>query len=144
MQRREFIGNSCRACLLGAAGFLVPQWMGCSPATFPVYKTPVTSRGLEVPISLFDKSPLQFVRAHGSYFDIAVNRLADGTFQALLLQCTHQENQLTPTGDGYTCSLHGSRFDKNGEVLKGPAEHPLDRYKTRVENNLLIIQTTNT
>jgi Rieske Fe-S protein len=59
------------------------------------------------------------------------------------LQCTHQENQLTTTGDGYYCSLHGSQFDKNGRVIKGPAEKPLERYKVFVEKENVIIQILN-
>jgi Rieske Fe-S protein len=127
-------------CLLGAAGILLPQMIGCSPAAYSIYKTSVVDKRLQVPLSLFDKSPLQFVRPGGWYYDIAVNKRPDNTYQALLLQCTHQENQLTPTGDGYSCSLHGSQFDKTGKVVKGPAEKPLEEYKTFIENNNIIIQ----
>ena len=36
--------------------------------------------------------------------------------------------------------MHGSEFDANGNVKKGPAEKPLERYYTTIENNNLIIQ----
>jgi len=121
---------------------LVTGWTGCSPAAYSVYKTPVTAGCLQVPQTVFDKGPLQFVRPLGWYYDIAVSKQPDGSYLALLLQCTHQENQLNVSGDGYTCSLHGSRFDKNGGVLHGPAEQPLQRYKTTVESNNLIIHLT--
>jgi Rieske Fe-S protein len=121
---------------------LATGWTGCSPATYNVYKTPVTEGRLQVPQTVFDKGPLQFVRPSGWYYDIAVSRQPDGSYLAMLLQCTHQENQLNVSGDGYSCSLHGSRFDKNGQVLHGPAEVPLQRYKTSVENNNLVIHLT--
>ena len=65
---------------------------------------------------------------------------ADNSFEALLLQCTHQANQLTPNGNGYTCSLHGSQFDKNGNVTKGPAERTLKHYPVSVGQDKLSIQ----
>ena len=119
---------------------LMPGWMGCSPAKYSVYKTAVTAGQVAVPVTVFATSPLQFVRPAGWYYDIAVSKQPDGSYMALLLQCTHQENQLNVSGDGYSCSLHGSRFDKNGRVLHGPAEQPLQRYKTSVDNNNVIIQ----
>ena len=142
MQRRNFLTKSCKACLLGAAGYIVPQLTGCAPS-MPVYKTAVNNNNINVPLTLFDKSTVQLIRPQGWYYDIAVRRKEDNTYSALLLQCTHQENQLTPTGNGYYCSLHGSTFDKDGNVKKGPAEQHLQEYTTTVGNNSLIIHIKN-
>ena len=138
MQRRNFISSSCKICLLGTAGFSLTQLIGCATA-FPIYKTSITNGSLNVPLNLFDKSPLQIVRPAGWYYDVAVQKNTDNSYSALLLQCTHQENQLTPTGTGYHCSLHGSDFDKQGNVRKGPAEQPLHHFETSVENNSISI-----
>ncbi|HRI21636.1 MAG TPA: Rieske (2Fe-2S) protein, partial [Panacibacter sp.] len=100
---------------------------------------------ITMPLTLFDQSAIQFVRPKGWYYDIAVQKKADNTYSALLLQCTHQENQLTPLGNnGYTCSLHGSQFDMNGNVRKGPAEKHLEQYSTTIQNNNLIIDILKT
>ena len=139
MERRNFLKTSCNFCLLGAAGMLLPNLVGCGPAKYAVYKAPVNNNTIEVPISLFAQSPIQFVRPGNSYYDIAVQKKDDGSYAAILLQCTHQENQLTPTANGYQCSLHGSVFDKDGIVRKGPAEHSLEKYKTTVQQDKLII-----
>jgi Rieske Fe-S protein len=139
MERRDFLRTSCNICLLGAAGIVLPQLTGCAPG-YSVYKTEVVNKRLQVPLSIFGKGPLQLVRPKGWYYDIAVTKKEDNTYQALLLQCTHQDNQLTANGNGYTCSLHGSRFDKNGNVIKGPAELALKQYKTFISNNDLIIE----
>ena len=138
MERRKFISSSCKICLLGTAGFSLTQLIGCATA-FPIYKTSITNGSLNVPLNLFDKSVLQIVRPAGWYYDVAVQKNTDNSYSALLLQCTHQENQLTPTGSGYHCSLHGSDFDKQGNVRKGPAEQPLHHFKTSVENNFISI-----
>ena len=139
MERRNFIKTTCKLCLLGSAGFLLTQLESCAPATGnSLYKTEASNNQLEIPLSLFDKSSLQFISVKGWYFDIAVQKNKND-YTALLLQCTHQSNQLTTVSDGYSCSLHGSRFDKNGNVTNGPAEAPLKKYKTSVNQTNLII-----
>lgn len=142
MHRRKFISSSCKICLLGAAGYSFMQLESCSPAT-AVYKTPITNGNLNVPLTLFDKGSLQIVRPNGWYYDVALQKNEDNSYTALLLQCTHQENQLRPTGSGYHCSLHGSDYDKQGKVRKGPAEQPLQRFETSVNNDILNIHINN-
>lgn len=142
MQRRKFLSSSCKICLLGAAGYSWLQLESCSPVA-PVYKTDVTNGALNIPLNLFDKNALQIVRPNGWYFDVAVQKNQDNSYTALLLQCTHQDNQLTPTSNGYHCSLHGSDFDKQGNVRKGPAEQPLQHFDTTVSNNTLNIHINN-
>ena len=139
MQRRNFIKNTCNLCMIGAAGLMAPQLAGCSSAKYSVYKTEVNNKNIEVPVSLFTESSLQIVRPTGWYRDIALQKENDGTYSALLLECTHQENALTITGNGFHCSLHGSDFDRSGRVRKGPAEVSLTRYKTSLQNDKLII-----
>ncbi|HVT85002.1 MAG TPA: Rieske (2Fe-2S) protein [Chitinophagaceae bacterium] len=139
MERKEFIRASCNACLLLAAGYLLPTLAGCASG-YSVFKTSVVNKQITVPLTMFDKSALQLVRPQGWLYDIAVEKRENGSFAALLLQCTHQENQLKIDGNGFHCSLHGSEFDKNGNVTKGPAERPLHQYKTFVDNDHLIIQ----
>lgn len=139
MERRKFLRSGCTLCLLTAAGLAVTDLTSCSPASYPIYRTEVSNKKVSIPLSLFEQASLQIVRPKDMYFDIAVQKKEDNTYQALLLLCTHQDTQLDVTPKGYSCSLHGSRFDKNGNVIKGPAEKPLEHFKTFVENNNLII-----
>ena len=62
------------------------------------------------------------------------------TYSALLMQCTHMDNQLSAEQNGFSCSLHGSRFNSEGNVIKGPAEMPLKKYETSVNNENIIIK----
>ncbi|HEV8082264.1 MAG TPA: Rieske (2Fe-2S) protein [Chitinophagaceae bacterium] len=140
MERRNFIKSTCNICLLGTAGFLAAQLPACSPASFPVFKTDVNDKKITIPLRLFDQSPLQIVRPKNMFYDIAVRKKEDNSYSALLLLCTHQQTQLTVTGNGYSCPLHESNFDKNGNVIKGPAETALHHFITSVSNNNLIIQ----
>ena len=138
MQRRKFIKSSCNFCLLATSGFLLTELSACSPA-HQVLKTEVVNDEIAIPTDGFNQSALQFVRPKGWLYDIAVQRKQDNTYEALLLQCTHQNNQLVPNGHGYTCNLHGSQFDKNGKATKGPAENSLKKYNTVLDKDKLII-----
>ncbi len=138
MDRKEFLKSGCTACLCAAAAMLLPATQGCSPA-YSVFNTVPVSNKIEVPLSLFEKGSLQLVRPKGWLYDIAVQKKTDGTFDALLMQCTHMENQLTPAQNGFSCSLHGSRFAADGKVLKGPAEINLRKYNTVINNSSVII-----
>lgn len=139
MQRRKFIQSSCNLCLLTAVGYLLPTLTSCSAVTAKALQTDVINNTITIPINQINPSGLQIIHPRKSLYDIALQKQPDGSYEALLLQCTHQENQLTPTGNGYACSLHGSQFDKNGNVTHGPASESLQRYKTNIQNNQLFI-----
>jgi Rieske Fe-S protein len=142
MHRRKFISSSCKICLLGAVGYSLLQQESCAPVS-SVYKTSINDGNLNVPLDLFTKNTVQIVRPNGWYYDVAVQKNADDSYTALLLQCSHQSNQLTVSSTGYHCTLHGSDFDKQGNVKKGPAEQPLYRFETSVAGNILNIHINN-
>jgi Rieske Fe-S protein len=138
MNRKDFIKASCNFCLLGTAAMLLPNLTGCSPS-YNVFSTEKKNNELQLPLTLFEKNPLQIVRVKGLNYDIAVQQKDKENYIALLLQCTHADNELIPAQSGYSCSLHGSQFNQDGKVIKGPAEISLKKYKTTISNNHLII-----
>ncbi|OIO88911.1 MAG: hypothetical protein AUK02_03170 [Anaerolineae bacterium CG2_30_58_95] len=52
-------------------------------------------------------------------------------FSALSLVCTHLGCTVEEKAEGFSCPCHGSRFDPQGEVTRGPANKPI--IKLRVE-----------
>lgn len=52
---------------------------------------------------------------------------------ALSLVCTHLGCTVGVTPDGLVCPCHGSRFDREGKVLEGPADKPLERYRVEAD-----------
>ena len=65
-----------------------------------------------------------------------------GEYQALSLRCTHLGCTLEDEEDFFSCPCHGSVFDQDGEVLKGPAEEKLPSLRVEInEEGNLIVQT---
>ncbi len=59
---------------------------------------------------------------------------------ALSLVCTHLGCTVTVTPEGMVCPCHGSRFDRQGKVLTGPAERPLPSLMVETEGDLLVVR----
>ncbi len=73
--------------------------------------------------------------------EIALARLADGSWAAFDDTCTHEECPLSEgdlDSNRIVCYCHSSAFDvRTGEVLHGPAQEPLGVYPVRVEDGEL-------
>jgi Rieske Fe-S protein len=137
MDRRDFVKQSCVACIAAGAGMVVGSLSSC--ATLPPYKAIIDTNKIRVPVSLFGQSDFRVIQPENFFYNIGLQKEHDGTYTALLLRCTHADNQLTSMGNGFKCSLHGSSFDKEGRVTQGPAERPLTKYKTEVVSGEIII-----
>ena len=57
----------------------------------------------------------------------------------LSIACTHLGCILNVENDKFICPCHGSMFELNGSVIKGPALKPLKHIKYTIENNNIII-----
>lgn len=129
--RRDFIKDSCKACAgTSVLGLLMTQLTAC--ASLPVYKTNLTAKLVEVPLSSFVESNLVIVRDMQTPFDILVVKKSDMQYNALYLKCTHRENQVSATKTGLYCPEHGSTFDFDGNVTKEPAPAPLKKFNTTI------------
>lgn len=73
--------------------------------------------------------------------DAIVMRDEKGELYALNLRCTHAGcNVRWRENDGdFSCPCHGGRFDRDGQVLKGPPKAPLVRLEIRVEDGSVIV-----
>lgn len=124
-----------------AAGMLLPALSGCGPAAYQVFNGVAAGDKITVPSDAFAKGALVLVRPKGWYYAIALRKKEDNTYSALLLKCTHQDNQLTASSDGYSCSLHGSAFNRDGQVTHGPAERALTAYPVTIDDYIITIHT---
>jgi Rieske Fe-S protein len=139
MERRKFLKTGCQFCLLTAAGLMLPASQVFADRIRP-FKTRLNdSHQAEIPVELFAETNLQIVRVKGMYYDIALHKDDEGNYTAFVMRCTHMDNQLTLSPQGFRCSLHGSEYDKKGQVTKGPAENPLTIFPLELnETNILI------
>ncbi len=66
----------------------------------------------------------------------------EGEYVAYGLTCTHLGCLVEEDGEGFACPCHGSRFDRDGSVLQGPAKEPLRQLRVEVmEDNILRLYT---
>ena len=69
-----------------------------------------------------------------------VSRTSEREFIALTGTCSHESCQITDAdADAYLCPCHESKFDAKGEVVRGPAELPLQEYATGFADGVLTI-----
>jgi cytochrome b6-f complex iron-sulfur subunit len=66
----------------------------------------------------------------------------EGEIMAYSLTCTHLGCTIEKDGEGFACPCHGSRFDKNGMILAGPAQKQLKKLRVDVlEDHTLRLYT---
>lgn len=110
--RRSFI--TTLILLAGSAGLL---WRYLTPGT-------VRRRRVVVRVARADIPPQGAL----VYRTERIALLREGeTVFALSLVCTHLGCTVNVTAEGLSCPCHGSRFDRQGQVLQGPADRPLPR-----------------
>jgi Rieske Fe-S protein len=75
---------------------------------------------------------------------VAIGRDAGGVYSMKLI-CTHSGCDISKEGSvapsGIVCNCHGSRYDANGEVTKGPASESLEHCAVEIDDlgNLTIL-----
>lgn len=142
VSRREFF-NKAGA---GATGIVI---LGSLGVTLDFLSPNVL---LEIPKE-FKIGPLENIQPNSvvdnTEHQVYIFREQQGGFYAVSSVCTHLgcNTKWNPAGiEGHpegviACPCHGSVFDKRGNVLRGPAPRPLNRYQVSVEDDKLIINT---
>lgn len=101
----------------------------------------LTPKGIRKPVLL--RLPLADLPAGGALVfrqeRIAVMREGSSII-ALSLVCTHLGCTVSVTPEGMICPCHGSRFDRSGTVLAGPAERPLPRLLVEQDDATLVVR----
>jgi cytochrome b6-f complex iron-sulfur subunit len=62
------------------------------------------------------------------------------SFSAIDAVCTHEGCTITGAdGEAFVCPCHGSRYNRSGQVLAGPARASLRRYASTFTDGVLTI-----
>jgi nitrite reductase/ring-hydroxylating ferredoxin subunit len=113
MPRRDFLGL---AAWWSAAAALLFAFMGAMRLPkAAVLPSPSKRFRVRLPASLASGQP--FIPAGRT---VAVYKDANGVY-AVSTVCTHLGCIVKPTENGFDCPCHGSKFNKDGSVVKGPA-----------------------
>jgi cytochrome b6-f complex iron-sulfur subunit len=70
--------------------------------------------------------------------NVAVFRDEHGVY-AISRVCTHLGCIVKPTAEGFECPCHGSRYDRDGLVTKGPAPRPLQWLEVKEQGGVLYV-----
>ena len=70
--------------------------------------------------------------------NVAVFRDEQGVY-AISRVCTHLGCIVKPVAEGFECPCHGSRYDRDGLVTKGPAPRPLQWLAVKEQGGVLYV-----
>jgi len=137
--RREFL-KTC--ALAGAAGALAYVGIGCSDQSSPAGpKGPQTMTvnladypqlaGTDRAVSL-NSTPLSR--------PILLTHTTGDTYYALDSRCTHQSCTVAASTPTLNCPCHGSHFQLDGAVARGPATRALTAFAVTKDGDVLTIQ----
>lgn len=132
--RRDFVAT----CVVTCAGALLA---GCvSMVTHPV---PVAGGRARIDLAnhpeLTRPGGAIKIQPEGIAEPIYVLATANG-FTAVSPICTHRGCTVDINGERLVCPCHGSTYDREGRVLKGPAQRALQRYAVSQSGNQLLLE----
>lgn len=89
----------------------------------------------DVPAGNVSELPIGTLNVVGSE-PVCIGRDPSGIY-AMTLTCTHAGCDMaqhgTVSAQGIACGCHGSEFDPNGDVVRGPATQPLAHFAVTVD-----------
>ena len=137
MERRDFIKRVERISAGAACLGLAPLLAGCSSVR---YLNPArVGNRMEVTLAQLGTDLGVLIDHPAEGMPIYIHRHGLREFTAVLTRCMHQGCQAEPSGDRIACPCHGSQYTFRGEVLRGPTERPLIRYRVTLEGETIQI-----
>ncbi len=128
--RRSVFAIGCLAIGTATAGFLAATFRFLVPNV--LYEP---SRRFDIgPPADFPPASVTFLSDRRLY----VFNGADG-FYAISSVCTHLGCNVKRGGPGFECPCHGSQFDENGQVVRGPAPKSLAWYALTLSSHAQLV-----
>ena len=122
--RRRFIKG-----LIFAGASVAALWRFLVPARKPEPEVLLEVDKADIPRGgalVYQRSRIVVIRRHEDVY-------------ALSLVCTHLGCTVNVTPDRLVCPCHGSVFDRDGKVLEGPSNRPLERLRIEDRGATLVI-----
>lgn len=147
VSRRRFCAGACQAASGATLATLFPACGGSptSPsgmaATLGVMSGRFTGAGVQVAVAgsaLTDPGGAVLVESTAGVFLLA--RTSASGFTAVDAICSHESCTITSAdGATYVCPCHGSRYNRNGQVMAGPAKASLRQFATTFTDGVVTI-----
>lgn len=137
MNRRDFLKRSCTACAGLALIPLASTIEGCASAA-PALA--IKDGELLVPLDTLGKGNSAIVKAKGLSGKLMISKRSDGSYTALELNCPHKGGPIKEKEGQLVCGWHGSAFDLEGQLLKGPSKSGLKTYPIEADGNMLRVK----
>jgi cytochrome b6-f complex iron-sulfur subunit len=126
------------ACGDGSSSPTSPSGM---PSMLGVLSGRFTGSGVQVTVAgsaLANVGGAALVESAAGVFLLA--QTSASVFSAVEAVCTHEGCTITGSdGDTYVCPCHGSRYNRSGQVLFGPAKSSLRRYTATFTDGVVTI-----
>lgn len=139
IDRRDFIrAASLTVVTVSCSGMLASLISSCTNVKY----VQSANEGSRLKIALAELANQSFVVVKSERLPAPVYlaKNEDKQYNAVLMQCTHKQCELTPTGNFMTCPCHGSEFSASGAVLKSPAVNALKNYPLSFDEQFVYIQ----
>ena len=147
ISRRQFCVGACSAASCATLATLLSACSGSSTspssaATLLDKSTgKFTGTGVQVTVggsALANVGGAVLVESDAGVFLLA--RTSQSAFSAVEAVCTHEGCTVTGAdGDQYVCPCHGSRYDRSGHVVHGPATASLRQYTSSLAGDVVTI-----
>ena len=151
--RRQFCAGACQMASCATLATLAsacsgdngsptsPSGGGGGTSPLPVVSGQFTNSRVQVATSgsaLANVDGTALVESVAGVFLVA--RTSTSTFVAIDATCTHEGCRVSSvSGATYVYPCHGSRYNRNGQVVQGPARASLRQYTTTFANDVLTI-----
>ena len=133
MDRRTFVAKGACALAASAAGCASLAAVRVAPEGGTIRLSPLDHPSLA--------GPGGFLKVLPDAWDTPLYLLAlgGGAWAAVSPICTHRGCTVDIAGPRLECPCHGSMYDREGNVLRGPAERALRRFPARADASGAIV-----
>ena len=145
--RRRFCAGACSAAsatlatIFSACGGGSPTSPSGTASMLAVLSGRFAGSSVQVNVAgspLADAGGVALIQSIAGVF--LVSRTSTAAFTAIDATCTHEGCTITGTdGAAYVCPCHGSRYNRNGQVLAGPAKASLRQFPTTFADGVVTI-----
>ena len=144
VSRREFCAGACQVASCATLATLVSACSGDGgggTSILPTLNGQFANSSVQVTTTgsaLANVDGAAVIQSIAGVFLVA--RTSATTFTAIDAVCTHEGCTVNgANGATYVCPCHGSRYNRTGQVVNGPAKAALRQYNTSFTNDILTI-----